>query len=539
MKFGETPLGEAVGAILAHSVRLDGRTLKKGTVLGPDEISLLRKADHDPVVAAVLETGDASENDAAATLGAAAAGRNIDVAEPFTGRVNLFAFANGLFRIDRDKLNAFNRVDEAVTLATLPPYAMVRAGDMVGTLKIIPYAIPGKILDGALAKLDSKSLLNVVPFTSLKADLIQTQLPGTKESVLDKTAQVVRDRLDVLGSTLEGETRCRHDVNSLMDEIRTRARAKSDLLLIAGATAIADRRDVIPAALEAVGGTIEHFGMPVDPGNLLMLGRIDGVPVVGLPGCARSPKLNGFDWVLQRIAAGLPIGPDDITGMGAGGLLKEIPSRPQPRTIGSRETSTRRGELVVVLLAAGQSRRMGARNKLLIEIDGKPMVAHSADAILKSGNKSLIVVTGYEADKVQAALDGRGAVFVENPDHAEGLSSSLACGVAAVPATAGAVLVCLGDMPRITAEHIKRLAAAWDPDEGREICVPTFEGKRGNPVLWDRRFIPEMRALAGDVGARHLIGEHADVVCEVEMDDDSIFLDVDVPAAVEALNRRT
>lgn len=535
MKFGDTPLDDAIGAILAHSVRLENRSIKKGTVLGPDEIAQLRDAGRDPVVAAVLELGDASENDAAAKLGAVAAGRNIDVAAPFTGRVNLFATRNGLVRIDRDRLDAFNRVDEAVTLATLPPYAKVRAGDMVATLKIIPYAIPGKALDAALMKLDGRALLNVAAFAPLTADLIQTRLAGTKESVLDKTARVVRERLDELGCELAGESRCAHDVATLAGEIR--ARADSELLLITGATAIADRRDVIPAALETVGGTVDHFGMPVDPGNLLMLGCFEGTPVLGLPGCARSPKLNGFDWVLQRIVAGLPVGPEDITGMGAGGLLKEILSRPQPRTIDSRETSTGHGELAAVLLAAGQSRRMGARNKLLIEIEGKPMVAHAADTILESGIKTLIVVTGHEADRVRAALPGRGAVFVENPDHAEGLSRSLACGVAAVPATAGAVLVCLGDMPRVTPDHISRLTSAWDPDEGREICVPTYKGKRGNPVLWDRRFIPEMQALAGDVGARHLIGEHADVVCEVEMDDDGIFLDVDVPAAVEALTR--
>ena len=105
----------------------------------------------------------------------------------------------------------------------------------------------------------------------------------------------------------------------------------SDALIAFGASAITDRRDVIPAAIEAIGGRIERFGMPVDPGNLLLLAERHGMPIIGAPGCARSPKENGFDWVLQRVLAGVPIHDADIRAMGVGGLLMEIASRPQPR----------------------------------------------------------------------------------------------------------------------------------------------------------------------------------------------------------------
>ena len=161
------------------------------------------------------------------------------------------------------------------------------------------------------------------------------------------------------------------------------------------------------------------------------------------------------------------------------------------------------------------------------------MVVRVADAIAASRASGPIVVVGHQADQVRAALAGRAATFVDNPDYAEGLSTSLRRGIAAVPSDIDAVLVCLGDMPRISASQIDRLIAAFNPLEGRAICLPTHGGKRGNPVLWARRFLPEMMDIAGDVGARHLLGEHADQVCEVEMEA-SVLLDIDTPEALRA-----
>jgi len=298
---------------------------------------------------------------------------------------------------------------------------------------------------------------------------------------------------------------------------------------------------VIPAAIERAGGRVDHFGMPVDPGNLLLLGRLsDETHVLGLPGCVRSPKVNGFDWVLQRLIADLPVTRSDIMRMGAGGLLKEIPTRPQPRA-GAGETSVvvtpRAPRIAAIVLAGGRSSRMGAANKLLTDVDGVPMVRRAVEAAAASHAKPVIVVTGNEQGKVQATLRGCKATFVHNPRFAEGMSTSLQAGLAALPANADGALVCLGDMPLVTAAAIDRLIAAFNPLEGRAICVPTWNGKRGNPVLWDRRFFAAMADLAGDVGAKHLIGEHAELVAEVAMSDDAVLTDIDTPEALAALRQ--
>lgn len=366
-----------------------------------------------------------------------------------------------------------------------------------------------------------------------------TRLPGTRETVLDNTRRTLRERAARLGATLLPDRRVAHDESAVAAAVAELIAGGADIVMVSGASAVVDRRDVVPAGIERAGGRVEHFGMPVDPGNLLLLAAVETagrrVPVIGMPGCARSPKLNGFDWVLERLAADLPVGRDDIVGMGTGGLLKEIAARPQPRDRAAPE-SARMPRIAALLLAAGQSRRMGPVNKLLVEIDGVPMVRRIAETLIASKAARPLVVTGHEAARVRAALDGLDVAFAHNPDYAEGLSASLRRGLAAL-AGAGdcdGALVCLGDMPDVASADIDRLIAAFDPAEGRAIVVPTDRGKRGNPVLWGARFFTRMAAVSGDVGARHLIGENADWVCEVAVGGGGVLLDIDTAEALAA-----
>jgi molybdenum cofactor cytidylyltransferase len=546
MKFGEVRVRDAEGAILAHSLRLGAAALKKGRVLSAGDVALLAEAGLESVVAARLDPGDLREDAAADRVAAAVVGPNVAAAPAFTGRANLFAEAKGLLVFDRDRLDRLNLVDEAVTLGTLPPFAVVEPRQMVATVKIIPFAVPERAVAAAAESAAADGpLLRVAAFRPRRVALIQTRLPGLKETILDKTRTITGARLAALGSALSSEERCVHTVAELAPRIAAAIAAGAELVLVHGASVIVDRRDVIPAAIEAAGGEIAHFGMPVDPGNMLLLGRVGERPVLGLPGCARSPKENGFDWVLQRLIADLPVGRAEIMRMGAGGLLAEIPSRPLPRAeagpapAGEPQRKPPPGpRIAALLLAAGQSRRMGGPNKLLEPIDGTAMVARTAQRLLSSRARPIVAVLGNQADAVEAALGRLPIQRVRNPAFAEGLSTSLKCGLAALPAEIDGVVVCLGDMPLVAARDIDRLIAAFNPLEGRAIVVPTRRGKRGNPVLWARRFFAEMAELAGDVGAKHLIGEHAELVCEVEMDSDAVLVDIDTPDALAALRDR-
>ena len=546
MHFGPTPVEAAADCILAHSLRGAGFAFKKGRRLSAEDIAVLRDAGIDEIVAARLEAGDVHEDAAATELAAALCGAKLTASASFTGRCNLMVAERGVLVADRDRIDAFNLVDESITLATLAPYDLVEPHQMAATIKIIPFAVTRQALDACLAVArDGKPLLSVAPLAVRKVGLVQTQLRSTKQSILDKTRDVMDRRLATLDCPAAVERRCAHDSAAVAHELAALAAEGCDILLMSGASAIVDRRDVLPAGLEAAGGRVDHFGMPVDPGNLMLLGTLDGRPVVGLPGCARSPKVNGFDWVLQRLVAGLSVTPENIMRLGAGGLLKEIASRPLPRaeaveTAEASHAAPRAPRIAAIVLAAGQSRRMGAVNKLLASVDGKPMVAHVMESLKASQARPLVVVTGHDYAAVEAVLppksgNGQGFTLTHNPDYASGLSSSLRRGLAALPESIDGVLVCLGDMPRVAPAVMNRLIAAFNPTEGRAICVPTWQGKRGNPVLFARRFFAEMQEIAGDTGARALIGEHSEVVCEVPMDDDAVLLDIDTPEALAAL----
>ena len=532
MIFGPTSLAEAEGAVLAHTLRLPGRVLKKGTVLDAAAIAALHGAGHRTVLAARLAPGDVAEDAAASRLADALLAPLVARTRAATGRANLLAESAGLLVLDEARIHAVNALDEALTLATLPNFSVVRPKEMLATIKVIPFAIPGAVLGVAEAMLRRDGpVLAIHPFRPLKVGLVMTELPGVKESAMEGAVEVTQARVEsLLGSLLPVE-RVPHEEAATAAALERLLRQGAGMLLVAGASATVDRRDVGPGAIVRAGGAITHFGMPVDPGNLLCLGAIGEVPAMVLPGCARSPKLNGFDWVLQRLFAGLEVGPRDVMRMGVGGLLKEIETRPLPRgEAPSRPAAAPRAprRVAAVVLAAGRSRRMAPRNKLLeADARGVPMVARVVDAVLDSGLRPVIVVTGHERERVEAALAGRAVLFAHAEDYAEGLSASLRAGIAAVPGEAEGALVALGDMPLVPAADMARLVAAFDPEEGRAIVQPTFRGKQGNPVLWARRFFAEMQAIAGDVGARQLVGRHADSLVEVEMPSDGVLRDFD------------
>ena len=372
----------------------------------------------------------------------------------------------------------------------------------------------------------------MAPYKVRKIGVVSTLLPGLSPKVIEKTLKITAARLAPACATIVAERRVPHETPALARAIDEVLKAGAELVIVFGASAIADRRDVIPAAIEAVGGEIEHFGMPVDPGNLMLIGRLRGRAVIGAPGCARSPKENGFDWVLMRLLAGLPVTRADITAMGVGGLLMEIVTRPQPRTEPAPEKGRR---IAAVVLAAGRSTRMGAINKLIAEIGGKPLVRIAAEQALASRAKPVTVVTGHERERVEAALAGLPVRVVNNPDYGEGLGSSLKAGITAVPADADGAIVCLGDMPQVDSQLIDRLIAAFDPERGALVVVPTFDGRRGNPVVWSRRFFHDLMSIAGDIGARHLIGSYAEAVVEVPVAGEAALTDVDTPESFSAV----
>ncbi len=536
MIFGEFRCEEAEGVTLAHTLNLGGKTLKKGRVLTAADVALLRQSGIASVTGARMQAGDLDENAGAAEIAALLVGPNTETRRAYTGRCNVHASLRGVLRVDAARIDALNQLDEAVAIGTLPDHALARHGQVLATVKIIPFAVTRELVERCRAVAAGGPLLRVAELRACRAALIMSELPGMKENVFRGTVTATRNRLEGLGSRLALVLRCAHERAAIVAQLRQALAAGCDLLLVAGATVTKDRLDVVPAAIVAAGGGIEHFGMPVEPGNMLLLANLGGVPVVNLPGCARSRRTNGLDWALQRLLAGLPLTRAEIMRMGVGGLIRS-PLEPEDEEEGEEESvpalPAGAPNVAALVLAAGRSTRMGGTNKLLAEVDGVPMLLRATNAALASRATSVTVVLGHEAEQAEALLAGRKISLVRNADFAQGLSTSLRAGIQALPPDTDAAIVLLADMPRISAAHVDRLIDAFDARQP-SIVVPQHAGRRGNPILWPREFFAAMQAVSGDKGARDLLAEHAARIRTLEMDD-AIHADVDTPGDMQGL----
>lgn len=324
MRFGPVPLSQAEGAILAHSVALPEGRLRKGCILGPQEIIQLQATGRTEIIAARLDPHDLHEDAAALAIAQAlvpdpeAAG--LDLRPVGTGRVNLHARSAGVLEVLADRVDALNAVDPMITFATVPRWQRLAAGEMAATVKIIAYGVAEASVRATCAA--GARALVVHPARLRRIVLVETHTdPDARPLGVD----AITHRLATLGASLVAHLHSPHREADLSATLA--AVADAELILILTASATSDPQDVAPAAVRRTGGVVERFGMPVDPGNLLFLGKLNDIPVIGLPGCVRSPALNGADWVMERLICGVPVAAVDIAEMGVGGLLKEIPTR--------------------------------------------------------------------------------------------------------------------------------------------------------------------------------------------------------------------
>ncbi|MGI9306856.1 MAG: NTP transferase domain-containing protein [Gammaproteobacteria bacterium] len=532
MKFLIIAAEKAEGKILAHSLRTAGGKIPKGRMLSAEDIRKIKESGAAQIAAAEIEPGDMREDEAAAAVAAAVCGAHALRDKAAHGRANLRAETDGVLIYDAESLAALNRVCPEITLAALPPFARTEKNGIIGTVKIIPFAVPAQHVRAAA---DCKNIFSVRPFVSRAVDLIQTKLSAADEKIMDKTAALTARRLAERNNALRGEHRCAHRRDAVAEAIAEAMRAPPDVLLFAGACAVCDEGDEIPAAIASAGGEIERVGMPVDPGNLLVLGKIGNTRCVVLPGCARSPKLNGFDLVLDRLLSGAALSSEEIAKMGAGGLLADIPARP------FRRAPAAKPKIGALLLAAGISKRMPGKNKLLMPWRGKPLIFHAAKTLAEARRRGFVqqavMVCGMDAAKTAAAVKDLNLPAVENARYKTGMASSIICGLDALEAenNLDGVLVMLGDMPLVSAADIRAVAAAFVSAEDG-IAVPVCGGKRGNPALFGRRHFAAIRALQGDAGARSLFSQYA--AAEAKAGEGALF-DVDSESDADGFSAAT
>ena len=537
MRFAAFDIDECEGLVLAHSHKLAGKRVAKGSVLTADLIASFKADGTDRLVCAAPDQGDLSENQVADRLAASLVTPGVRCTTAATGRVNIKVQTTGIIRYDRDLIKALNSVDEALTLSLVQHNQLLTAGQMAATLKVIPYFVSEQLCWRFEQLLSGRPAFTFHALRGRRVCLIQTTDDVLSDRVYSATETVTADRLIPLGCRLTDTRRCAHDSDSVAAEIRQALDTGAELVLLCGCSAVVDRNDILPAAIRQAGGQIDQLGLAVDPGNMLLAAHIGPTPVIGMPGCARSPKLNGFDWVLHLLLADIPLSRDELADMAAGGLLMEIASRPLPRELAARPASAS-ARLGVVLLAAGRSRRMGDINKLTAVIAGKPVIRHVAEAVVGAGADDIVVVLGHDRDAVAACLEGLPVRFVMNEAYRSGQASSVGCGITALDNAITDVMVVLGDMPLLTASFLRDLQTHHLAVSRHEqtitlpVCDQNGQRQIGHPVVWGRQFFPDLQTLKGDQGGRQIWAEHPAMLSHMAVADACLFMDTDTPDAL-------
>ena len=534
MKIENLDPEKSKGSILAQSYSLSERRLSKGTHVSKAIVELLNRENVKTILCAVPHAGDMHEDTAAKAISNAIDRKQIYAEEASTGRVNFKTPELCIVRYNRELIKKINLVNESIAFSIVEHNQLLAKNDLIATLKIIPFFASKIYVERVVALLSKYEIFKIHRLEEKKVDFIQTYYNWQKRSIFKATSNVTRSRLDALGCLLEKETLIPHDHESLCSEIKSSLDSGAQVLLISGASAITDRSDYIPRAILSVGGEIIQYGLAVDPGNLLLIGQIGSTTVIGMPGCARSPKLNGFDWVLQLLMANIPITKEELADMGAGGLLMEIASRPLPRAL-SKSVYKREKKIMGVILAAGNSTRMGKDNKLLRNVGDASLVRNTAVEMLNSDVDSCSIVLGYQSDKVAEVIKDLNISLILNPLWQEGQASSLKAALNTLDDTYSDLLIMLGDLPGVKSRHINTIIEEHLLTNNRrsKITIPSFNGKKGNPVIWGRSFFPDLSNLEGDVGGRALFNHHPAAINLLDMDDPAVVTDTDTPEDFE------
>jgi molybdenum cofactor cytidylyltransferase len=337
MRFGPVPLSQAQGKILGHHVSgpKGRRAFRKGKPLTGADIEALRDLGRQVVYVAELEPNDVDEDTAARRVAQAVKGSGLRLSRLHLGRVNMQAEQLGIVKVHAERLLKINHC-EGITLSTLASNSVVQPGSTVATVKVIPFAVPEtsiRFVEHAAAQ--EQGIVSLRPLHPQGVSLVFTGSFTARERVIKNFEPPLRKRIEALGSEVrtvdyvpleddQGET-------ALAEILSERVSGEAGLIVLAGETAIMDRYDIAPRAIERAGGEVTCFGAPVDPGNLLLLAYLKKIPILGAPGCARSPKANVIDWVLPRLLSGERLGSEDLLALGHGGLLEDTPLRPAPR----------------------------------------------------------------------------------------------------------------------------------------------------------------------------------------------------------------
>ena len=330
MFFGEVKTVSSLNGILSSSIEVtkDRNKIKisKGTIIDKNLVDLLLMNKVEYITCAMLNDDEIDENTAVYEISKEIINSKnsyIKIQDTKHGRCNLISNVDGIISFLPNQLFSINSITNDIGISSLKAFSKVKRDQVVASIKAIPFGIKRKQMQDIINV--SKNCFKILPFKKKNIHLIQTTNKNTLTKILEKTFKVTNQRLSSCGVRRIVEKKCSHEIKSICLQLKKSINENADIILIFGISAICDINDVIPKAIREVNGTILRLGMPVEPGNLILLAEIKvskkTISIIGMPACARSKKENGVDWILWRILCDLKVSSEDINHMGNGGLL--------------------------------------------------------------------------------------------------------------------------------------------------------------------------------------------------------------------------
>lgn len=516
---------ESQGYILFHSVFINKGRIRKGKIINANDIKLMSASGIEELYVGSMEKGEIDENSASRIIGQAILSDNFSMSPTFSGKTNITSKYDGLFEIKENNVRKLNEISSNIAISSLNNHDIVYRGDHVLSVKSISYAIKYSDVNNIVSFLSNENLINLKEFKPLKFGIIYSHSINEKNTLIAKTKKSIETRIRDYNSSIMFECTTNHDFNSLKESIKKLSLMDLDVVLLFLSSSVSDYNDIVPQIIIQLGGKITSFGMPVDPGNLTLSATLGKTNLIAAAGSARSDALNGLDWHLNCLHAGVVVNEKMVNSLGVGGLLKDIDFAIKRKKI-SKTIMTKKANIAAVVLSAGQSKRMGEKNKLLLKVNGKSIIKNYIDNITKSNISEVIVVTGHESEDIMLELKNYNLKFVFNEKYKDGLSTSLRAGIKSLGKKIDAVMICLPDMPLIGIYEINKLIEFYNPSIGNEICIATSNQQRGNPVLWDKSYFNELMNIKGDKGGRDLLSNFLDKSVEVDLGE-AVAFDID------------
>ena len=536
MKIFEKDIQETFGCLLMHSVFLEDGRIRKGKIIDKNDIAMMERSDIEKVQVGELEDDDIGENAASGLIAKAIATNQFSVSPTLSGKTNITSIADGLIEIDEGNVTKLNNLSPNIAVSTLNNHDVVYRGDHTVSVKIISFVISSSDLDKILNFLKKNKIVKLKKFKSMRFGVIYTIAKNEKRSLIEKTKKSIMSRIGNYNSTIMDERVLPHNSASIKNNVVELLENNINCILLFLSTSVTDVNDIVPTVINDLGGKINSFGMPVDPGNLTLSGKINDVDIIVAAGSARSDSLNGFDWHLNCLHANIEVSQEMVNSLGVGGLLKDIDFAVKRKRV-SKTIDTKKSNIAAVVLCAGESKRMGNRNKLLLKVAGKSLIKNYIDNISKSNVSEIVIVTGYQSIEIERELEGYDVKFIHNEKYREGMSTSLNTGINSLSKNINAAIICLPDMPMIGIYEINKLIEYYNPKIGNEICIATYNDQRGNPVLWDRKYFKKLMQIKGDKGGRYLLPKFLEQSVEVVLGE-AVAFDVDNESSYKIINTK-